>query len=121
MNILTIFLSSIVLIGIDSIYLYSTKSFTQRQISMIQGSSVSMNIYGILLCYICLIVGINYFIIDQNKSVMDAFILGIVIYGVYEGTNWAIFKMWSPLLVVMDTIWGGILFALTAYIIKKIK
>ena len=44
---------------------------------------------------------------------MDAFLLGIVIYGVYESTNYAILKNWNIKAVALDTLWGGILFALT--------
>jgi uncharacterized membrane protein len=79
-----------------------------------------MNIYGAILCYACLVLGLNYFILNENKGVMDAFILGIVIYGVYEGTNLAILKKWPTYVVVMDTLWGGTLFALTTYIIQNV-
>ena len=56
---------------------------------------------------------LNYFIIDKKKSIADAFLLGIVIYGVYESTNYAILDKWNTKAVAMDTLWGGILFALT--------
>ena len=68
-----------------------------------------------------LIVGINYFIIKPKKSVSDAFLLGIVIYGVYETTNYALLKNWSILTVIIDTLWGGILFAITTYIINLLR
>ena len=74
-----------------------------------------------MLCYIFLIIGINYFIIKPRKSVTDAFLLGIVIYGVYETTNYALFKKWSLLTVFMDTLWGGVLFAATTYIINLLR
>ena len=114
----TIFLSALLLISIDSIYLYSIKNIFTKQISTIQGSPLQMNIYGAVACYIFLVFGLNYFILNSNKSVMDAFILGIVIYGVYETTNLALFKKWSTNIAIIDTLWGGILFALTTYIIK---
>jgi uncharacterized membrane protein len=75
--------------------------------------------YGAIACYIFLVLGLNYFILSANKSVMDAFILGIVIYGVFETTNIVLFKKWPIHIAVMDTLWGGILFALTTYIIKQ--
>jgi len=120
MKLFTVFISGVLFLLIDLIYLNATKSITQKHIRMIQGSTSTINIYGAILCYIFLIFGLNYFIIDQNKSVLDAFLFGIVVYGVYETTNWAIFKLWPPFLVIMDTLWGGILFASTTYIIKKI-
>lgn len=117
----TILLSAIILVTIDSIYLYFIKSIFEKQISTIQSSPIQFNIYGAILCYIVLVFGINYFILTPNKSVLDAFILGVVIYGVYETTNLTLFKKWSPYIAVLDTIWGGVLFALTTYIVKQIK
>jgi uncharacterized membrane protein len=76
---------------------------------------------GIALCYLFLITGINYFIIKPRKSASEAFLLGLVIYGVYETTNYALLNNWSILTVVMDTLWGGILFALTTYIINMVR
>jgi uncharacterized membrane protein len=120
LNILKVIFSGIVFLILDAIYLNLTSSFTQKHIRMIQGSTISMNIYAAILCYVFLIAGLNYFIIEQNKSIMDAFLFGIVIYGVYETTNWAIFKLWPPFLVLIDTLWGGVLFATTTYIVYKV-
>ena len=117
----TILLSALLLISIDAVYIYLTSSLFQKTILSIQGSALQMNIYGAILCYACLVLGLNYFILNAKKGVMDAFILGIVIYGVYEGTNLAILKKWPTYVVVMDTLWGGILFALTTYIIQNFK
>ena len=113
-------LSALILVIIDSIYLYSITNVFSKQIVNIQGSPIQFNIYGAILCYLFLVGGLNYFILNQKKSILDAFILGLVIYGVYETTNLTLFKKWSPYIVVMDTLWGGILFALTTYIINLI-
>jgi uncharacterized membrane protein len=97
------------------------KGYFDKQIQSVQGSAPKMNYLGAALCYIFLIVGINYFIIKPKKSVSDAFLLGIVIYGVYETTNYALLKNWSILTVIIDTLWGGILFAITTYIINLLR
>jgi uncharacterized membrane protein len=94
------------------------KGYFEKQIQDVQGSPLKINYMGAALCYVFLIIGINYFIIKPKKSVQDAFLLGLVIYGVYETTNYAIFKKWSLLTVFIDTLWGGILFALTTYIVN---
>ena len=86
-----------------------------------KGSAVNFNYLGAALCYIFLIIGINYFIIKPKKSVSDAFLLGIVIYGVYETTNYASLKNWSLLTVIIDTLWGGLLFAATTYIVNMLR
>ena len=114
-------ISAILFIFIDSVYLQLIRPYFEKQIQDVQGSAVKVNFLGVALCYIFLIIGINYFIIKPRKSVTDAFLLGIVIYGVYETTNYALFKKWSLLTVFMDTLWGGILFALTTYIVNMLR
>ena len=113
-----IFVSSIVFIVIDSVYLNFIKDYFNNQVKLIQGSPIKINSYAIIICYIILIFGINYFIIIPNRSILDAFLLGLIIYGVYETTNMALFSKWSWTTVLIDTLWGGILFALTTTIIK---
>lgn len=118
MNYYRIIISLILLFAIDSIYLTFSKKYFSRQIQLVQHSSVKVNILSAVMCYIFLIFGLNYFILEKGKSVLDAFLLGLVIYGVYETTNHAIFSKWNILTVIIDTLWGGILFALTTAIIK---
>ena len=114
-------LSAIVLIAIDFMYLQSIKGYFQKQVQSVQGSAMQINYLGTAICYVFLIVGINYFIIKPNRSVKDAFLLGLVIYGVYETTNYALFKNWSIITVIIDTLWGGALFAITTYIVNMMR
>ena len=114
-------ISAILFIFTDSVYLQLVRPYFEKQIQDVQGSAVTVNFLGVVLCYIFLIIGINYFIIKPRKSVTDAFLLGIVIYGVYETTNYALFKKWSLLTVFMDTLWGGFLFAITTYVINMLR
>ena len=114
-------LSAVIFITIDFMYLQSVKGYFQKQVQSVQGSAMQVNYLGAALCYVFLIAGINYFIIKPNRSVKDAFLLGLVIYGVYETTNYALFKNWSIITVIIDTLWGGILFALTTYIVSLLR
>ena len=113
--------SAIVFIILDFVYLNVIKGYFDNQIKSVQGSPIKINYLGAALCYILLIVGINYFIIKPRKSVSDAFLLGIIIYGVYETTNLALFKNWSIFTVIIDTLWGGLLFASTTYIVNLLR
>lgn len=114
-------ISAIVFITTDFVYLNVIKDYFLNQIKLVQGSEPKTNYLGVALCYIFLIVGINYFIIKPRKSVNDAFLLGIVIYGVYETTNYALLKNWSIITVIIDTLWGGLLFAFTTYIVNMLR
>jgi len=112
--------SAIVMVTIDYVYLYLFKGYFSNQVKNVQGSPLSMNYLATAICYIFLILGLNYFIIKPRRSVQDAFLLGLVIYGVYETTSWALFKNWSVFTVILDTLWGGTLFAATTYVVKLI-
>jgi len=114
-------LSAIIFVAIDFIYINLIKNYFKNQIEKVQNSPMKVNLFAAMLCYIFLIFALNYFIIQPKRSVNDAFFLGILIYGVYETTNYALFTKWSFLTVVIDTLWGGTLFALTAFIISKIR
>ena len=117
----SLLLSAIILLSIDFLYLRFVKKYFENQIKQVQGTPMKINIFGVLFCYIFLIIGLNYFIIKQKKDIYDAFLFGLVIYAVYEGTNYALFKNWSILTVFMDTLWGGILFALTTFLVNRMR
>jgi uncharacterized membrane protein len=116
MNLKQVAISGITMLLLDFVYLSAFAGFFNKIVSSIQGSKIKFNAIGAILCYILLIGGLNYFIISRRKSLQEAFLLGVVIYGVYETTNLTILEKWPPKAVVLDTLWGGILFALTSKI-----
>jgi uncharacterized membrane protein len=117
----SLLVSAITLLTLDFIFLNLIKVFLERQIQSVQGSAMKINFLGAALPYVFMIAGLNYFIIKPHKSVSDAFFLGLVINGVYETTNYALLKNWSIFTVVMDTLWGGVLFASTTYIVNLLR
>lgn len=114
-------LTAIVFVILDGTYLNLIKDYFNKQVKSIQGSDIKINIIATGLVYVVLIYGLNYFIIKRNKSVKEAALLGFFVYAVYELTNYALFKNWSVITVIIDTLWGGILFGLTTAIVYKIK
>ena len=114
-------ISAILLVVVDFFYLYIIRSYFENQVKIVQGSPLQVNFLGLVLCYIFLIFGLNYFIIKSKKSAYDAFLLGILIYGVFETTNYALFKKWSIFTVILDTLWGGTLFASVTFIINNLR
>jgi uncharacterized membrane protein len=113
MNIKQILVSGGVMLALDFIYLSLFADFFNSLVKSIQGSKIKFNAVGAIICYLLLIGGLNYFIIAKKKSLWDAFLFGIVIYGVYESTNYAILNNWTAKAMAIDTLWGGILFTLT--------
>jgi len=113
--------STIILLFLDAIYINAVKNHFSKLVNSIQKEPLKINLYAVVACYIVLAFGFNYFIIKDNKSILDAFILGFVIYAVYDLTNMAVFKNWDIMTLVMDTLWGASLFGATTYIVQKIN
>jgi uncharacterized membrane protein len=116
-NIATI---TVVLLALDFMYITTTRNMFEIQIADVQRVALQVRPLGAVLCYLLLVIGLYYFIIREHRPVFDAFLLGLVIYGVYETTSYALLKKWKWNIVLMDTLWGGILFALTTFITYKV-
>jgi uncharacterized membrane protein len=115
-----IVLPAIILLSLDFMYLTVNRNAFENQVIEIQRVALKIKILPAIFCYIFLIFGLYYFILKNNRPVFDAFLFGIVIYGVYETTNCALLKKWKTSLAIMDTLWGGVLMALTTAIVYSI-
>ena len=117
--------SSILLVLVDSIYLYFIgKPVFDKTVAAIQNSSLVVNMAPAIFTYILMAILLNYFIISVNKSAFDAFILGFCTYGIFDFTNMAIFKKYNLRTAITDTLWGAILFfsvTTITYYIKRAK
>lgn len=111
-----ILISSIIMLILDVTYLSTFGGPFIDQTVMIQKAPFELNYVGAFASYLCLIIGLNYFVILRQGSLQDAFVLGFVMYGVYDATNMALLKKWLPDLALMDTLWGAILMTVTTYL-----
>lgn len=116
--------SIIILTLLDAIYLTSFSGHFKQQVYDVQQSPMQFRWIPTIICYITIIFSINYFVLQTDKTIkqkiIDAIFLGLSIYTIYETTNMAIFKDWNIKSVLIDSIWGGILFGLTTFIIVKL-
>ena len=115
-----IIVSGLTMLFLDFIYLSSTSGFYKNLIENIQKEKFKIRLLPTIFCYIFLVFSLYYFILKNKRPVLDAFILGLCIYAVFELTNFAIFNKWNIQAVFLDTIWGGKLFSLTTYLTYKL-
>jgi uncharacterized membrane protein len=139
MSITDLLVLSVIVLALDAVFLTLAKDIFARQVMLVQGTAMKVNILSAAVCYILIVVGLYYFVLRhiivpnatsaaasiQTMRIGDgmkaAFFLGILVYGVYETTTLAILRNWSPMTALLDTTWGGTLFALSAYIFYKYK
>jgi uncharacterized membrane protein len=114
--------SSVLLILIDSIYLFFIgKPVFDKTVAAIQNSPLVVNIAPAIFTYILMAILLNYFIISVKKPAFDAFILGFCAYGIFDFTNLAIFKKYTLKAAIIDTLWGAILFFVVTTITYALK
>ena len=117
-----ILISSALLFVIDILWLkfYMTEKY-QKMIYKIQNSKLKVDIVSAGLSYFTLCFALNYFVLPYVKTndyrlISHSFMFGLVIYGVYDFTCGAIFEKWDKKLMIIDTLWGGILYMITNYL-----
>jgi len=120
MNYKYILISAVVMLLLDYIYLYLTKDSFIKMVVNIQNTTFKFNLLGAIISYTLLIIANYKFLYNKKSDYKDAFLLGIIIYGVFDGTNLALFKNYDINLGIKDTLWGGILMTITYYLSNKI-
>lgn len=103
----------------DSLYLSIVKPLWQKMVFRIQGSEIKVRLVPVVVTYILMSFALYYFVILPKITIYDAAILGFVIYGVFDMTNMALFKNYSIKLALIDMVWGALLFAISAFVVKK--
>jgi len=114
----------IIIILIDSVYLYTFFNRFSNQIKTIQKDDITINYVSTFVVYLLITLGLYYFTQNEenlNKKLLNAAILGLVTYGVFDFTNGAIFKNWQTELSIIDTLWGSLLMTSSIYVYEKIS
>lgn len=93
----------------DMIFFWVNQTFLNKTIQKVQHSPIRLQPIGAVICYVALTI---LMVMTLSWNYSKTFLFGASIYAVYEGTNYAIFKDWPLAMVLLDTVWGGILFVL---------
>ena len=109
-------IAATIMLLLDISFIQFNLAFFSKQIEDVQGRPPKLKMSGAILCYISMIFALYWFIIRRDAPIIDAFILGASLNAVYEFTNYTFFNNWRPEIVVMDILWGGVLFSTTTYL-----
>ncbi len=126
------FVISIAVLGIlDFIWLGLISAKTYKQLlspigKMGPTGSFEPRLFAMICVYIAIALSFVIFVLPQikNLGLVDAFIygavFGILVYAIYEFTNYSILKDWPKKLVIIDTLWGGVLYGLSSVVVPYI-
>ena len=101
----------VVLFLVDLIWLSTGGKYAVNMTERIQGSPLQFRYESALIVYLFLA-----YLFLETKTIKQAFLYGMCIYGVYDFTNYALLNKYDLQFALLDTLWGGILFAIVKYI-----
>lgn len=117
-------ISIAILLVLDFLWIgFFMKNQYNKQIPEIQKSPMKVNFLYAVIAYVLMAVGLVIFVIPNirpEKRLTDSlyygFLFGFVLYGVYDFTVAAVISKWNIKTAILDTLWGGAVFFLAAYL-----
>lgn len=112
----------IILFSIDFLFIsYVLGPIFGKNVKNIQGTKMEVKTLPAAFAWFCTVFSLYYFIIRENKSEFEAAILGFIVYGIFDGTNLAIFKKYSLKAFSIDILWGTSLFFTSTLIFNSVR
>lgn len=102
-----------ILVMVDMFWLLTGGIYARNMTERIQGSPLHFRYIGAVVVYACLA-----HLLLQTTSMTNAFITGVMVYAVYDFTNYALFEQYDWRFALADTLWGGILFVGARHLLK---
>jgi len=103
------------------------KNFYRSQLgplSRMTGGSMSPNIPSSILVWMLIVLGLILFVLPKIPKTGSGFegvlwgvLFGLVVYGVYDLTNFALLKDWSLSMTIVDMLWGMIACGLSGFVV----
>lgn len=117
-------ISIAILLVLDFLWIgFFMKNQYNKQIPQIQKTPMKVNFLYAVIAYVLMAVGLVIFVIPNirpEKRLTDSlyygFLFGFVLYGVYDFTAAAVISKWDMKTAILDTLWGGTVFFLAAYL-----
>lgn len=96
----------------DFIWIYSNSTMYNNSVMKIQNKPIAFRMIPAIIAYVLLVLNIVYILIPLTKNYSNVkrallFALsGLVIYGVYNATTYAIIENYPLHIAIIDTLWG---------------
>lgn len=107
-------IAAVLLFLFDLPWLMVSGPYVQTMIKSIQGTPLRMQYLPAVVVYVAMA-----YLLLQTSKPMDAFYVGAATYAVYDFTNLATLTNYSPAFAIVDSLWGGILFAIVRTVLNR--
>ncbi|HLP80045.1 MAG TPA: DUF2177 family protein [Acidobacteriota bacterium] len=113
----TIFVLDFVFLGILA------KSFYIEKLSLVgriaNGSFVPV-VWAAVIVYLLLAAGATWIAVATKQPILISAFFGLIVYGVYEFTNYSLLKNWPLSVVFVDLAWGIFVCTVAGFVANKV-
>jgi uncharacterized membrane protein len=106
--------AAVLLVLFDLPWLMVSGPYVKAMIQRIQGSALQFSYLPAVVVYIAMA-----YLLLKTETPLEAFYTGAATYAVYDFTNLATLKNYDFSFAVVDTLWGGILFAMVRFVLNR--
>ena len=93
------------------------------KLARVSNGKLKPELWAAFIVYILIPLGIVLFALPRvtqenpvSTALLWGFIYGVVLYGVYDMTNYALVSKWSLKMSIVDILWGGAINSVVTYI-----
>lgn len=109
----------LIVVDMSAIQLLFMKPYQNMLRAINPSKAFTVRLIPAILFYILLTLGFMVFVYPKiwqtrENALLYGFLFGIVVYGFFSLTNYALLEKWDLNITIMDTLWGGIFIAIAA-------
>ncbi len=111
MKLLHLLVLWILLVIVDIPWLWYRMDYHKQFFASVQGSSLQVRYGPAALVYLLLAMALLGYALPAStwqEAVKRGALVGGVMYGFYDATNWATLRGWTAEMAIIDTMWGAV-------------
>ncbi len=120
----TYIVTLVIVLAIDLVWLLLIMpGFYEKQLSGFNRPE-KIPFWSALIAWLLIPLGIAFFVLPLSKSTgaaaLNGAVYGLILYGMYGFTNYAILADWTKLMLAVDVIWGTVLCSVSSVLSRVV-
>ena len=108
---------AVIVLALDIPWLLLTQGWAGPMFKRIQGGTpMTFRLTAVPIVYLA----IAYLLLNVTTD-KNVFFVGAATYAIYDFTNYATLGKYELPFAIADTLWGGVIFTLSRFVLKKLK
>ena len=116
----------VLLMLVDAPYLYTNSKMYEKKTIAVSGKTFTKRYYSAVIVYLALALGIVFLALPRMRknslknratdAILYGGVFGLASYATFDFTMHFMFEVWDLGVSIMDSVWGGILCSIVAFV-----